>query len=76
MTQIYVYNIYDVSQVGLMRQGRLLAEASPTRLTQHFGIASLEDIFLKLCLQDGDLENKHLEKVGVSYIINKISKNI
>lgn len=41
------------TQVGLMRGGRLLAETSPMSLINHFKIPSLEDIFLKLCLEDG-----------------------
>jgi len=46
-----------------MRNGRLLAEKSPTELLEEHDIALLEDIVLKLCKNDsfGDHgENSHL----------------
>lgn len=35
-------------QIGLMRGGYFLAEESPDRLMQQFGVESLEEVFLKL----------------------------
>lgn len=49
-----------------MRSGRLLAETSPSSLIQHFALPSLEDIFLKLCLQDGDEDDPREAKVSIS----------
>lgn len=43
-----------------MRGGRLLAETSPMSLIEHFNIPSLEDIFLKLCLEDGGEDDLHV----------------
>ncbi|MPC97975.1 hypothetical protein E2C01_093322 [Portunus trituberculatus] len=43
-----------------MRGGRLLAETSPYSLIEHFGIPSLEDIFLKLCLENRSGEDELL----------------
>ena len=48
-----------------MREGRLLAETSPYSLIDHFAIPSLEDIFLKLCLEDGGGDELHHGKVCV-----------
>ncbi|KAB7506586.1 hypothetical protein Anas_04562, partial [Armadillidium nasatum] len=44
--------------VGLMRNGRLLEEASPQVLLDYYKFSSLESLFLKLCLEDGNTENK------------------
>lgn len=38
----------------MMRSGRLLAEESPKNLLRIYGIKSLEDVFLKLCMKDND----------------------
>lgn len=36
-----------------MRSGRLLAEDSPDKLLTHYNLSSLEDVFLKLCMNQG-----------------------
>lgn len=36
-----------------MRSGRLLAQESPDNLLRNYGIDSLEEVFLKLCMKDG-----------------------
>jgi hypothetical protein len=36
----------------MMRSGRLLVEESPANLLRDYGLSSLEDVFLKLCLKD------------------------
>ncbi|XP_042216216.1 ABC transporter G family member 20-like [Homarus americanus] len=58
ITTHYIEEARQADKVGLMRGGRLLAETSPSSLIHHFGIPSLEDIFLKLCLEDGAQENR------------------
>lgn len=35
----------------MMRSGRLLAEESPEKLLMDYGLPSLEDVFLKLCIK-------------------------
>lgn len=37
----------------MMRGGRLLVEDSPENLIRDYGLPSLEDVFLKVCLKDG-----------------------
>ncbi|XP_076032357.1 ABC-type transporter snustorr [Oratosquilla oratoria] len=59
ITTHYIEEARQADRVGLMRAGRLLAETSPKNLMAYYGINSLEDIFLKLCLQDGDEEDLH-----------------
>nr|XP_053640391.1 ABC transporter G family member 20-like [Cherax quadricarinatus] len=68
ITTHYIEEARQADRVGLMRAGRLLAETSPSSLLHHFGIPSLEDIFLKLCLQDGDEDNLHLGKHNKGFV--------
>jgi ABC-type multidrug transport system ATPase subunit len=39
-------------KIGMMRCGRLLVEDSPENLIRDYGLPSLEDVFLKVCLKD------------------------
>ncbi|XP_066951029.1 ABC transporter G family member 20-like isoform X1 [Macrobrachium rosenbergii] len=57
ITTHYIEEARQADKVGLMRGGRLLAETSPSSLIKHFNIPSLEDIFLKLCLQDSSADD-------------------
>ena len=41
-----------------MRKGRLLAEASPDNLMKYCKLDNLEDVFLKLCMREGDEDMK------------------
>ncbi len=43
-----------------MRSGRLLAEDLPQNLLKDYGLLSLENVFLKLCIKDG-IEKKRDE---------------
>lgn len=43
---------YFFLQVGLMREGRLLAEADPEYLIKTHNAVTLEDVFLKLCVKE------------------------
>lgn len=49
ITTHYIEEARSADRVGLMRQGRLLAQDSPDNLLQTFGLPSLEDVFLALC---------------------------
>lgn len=42
----------SANAVGLMRNGRILAEGPPDRLMEKFNQCSLEDVFLHLCMKD------------------------
>lgn len=46
-----------------MRNGRLLEEASPQLLLDYYKFSSLESLFLKLCLDDGNTENKQSQVI-------------
>ncbi len=41
-----------------MRCGRLLAEESPENLLKNYGLPTLEEVFLKLCMRDGSYKVK------------------
>lgn len=68
-------------QIGLMRNGRLLAENSPHNLLQMFNAPLLEDIILELCRRDHEQNKKKyahqiLEKKVSSYSIGNSKKII
>ena len=46
----YIEEATNAHKVGLMRNGRLLAEDKPDSLVNNFNEPSLESVFLKLCL--------------------------
>ena len=48
----YIEEARQANVVGLMRQGRLLAENSPDQLMVDHNLDTLEDVFLKLCMSD------------------------
>lgn len=49
ITTHYIEEARQADKVGLMRQGQLLAEASPKELLSKFNLPTLEDVFLVLC---------------------------
>ncbi|KAL1456862.1 hypothetical protein WDU94_001552 [Cyamophila willieti] len=52
ITTHYIEEAKQADAVGLMRNGALLAEDSPSYLLQYYNSSSLEDVFLYLCEQD------------------------
>ena len=44
----------------MMRSGHLLAEKSPHNLLTTYGLRSLEDVFLKLCVKEGSCRDTNL----------------
>lgn len=52
VTTHYIEEARQANVVGLMRNGRMLAQDSPDRLLEHYKCESLEDVFLKLCMAD------------------------
>ncbi len=48
----------------MMRSGRLLAQDSPANLLRNYRLKSLEDVFLKLCMKDGN--NKRSDSAATS----------
>ena len=56
VTTHYIEEARQANVVGLMRQGRLLAENSPDQLMADHNFDTLEDVFLKLCMSDMSLK--------------------
>lgn len=52
ITTHYIEEARLANVVGLMRNGRILAEASPDELMHEHQKSNLEDVFLKLCVTD------------------------
>ncbi|VDI71215.1 Hypothetical predicted protein [Mytilus galloprovincialis] len=52
ITTHYIEEARQANMVGLMRNGKLLAEDNPQKLVDAFKINSLETVFLKLCHDD------------------------
>uniref|UniRef100_A0A6G1SPG5 ABC transporter G family member 20 n=1 Tax=Aceria tosichella TaxID=561515 RepID=A0A6G1SPG5_9ACAR len=54
ITTHYIEEARQANIVGLMRQGRMLAEDHPAELLRRHHQATLEDVFLKLCLANDE----------------------
>lgn len=71
ITTHYIEECRQAHRIGLMREGRLLAEESPAKLLTVFGTDSLEAVFLTLSKrqEEGKLEEiEHLVDDNVSAI--------
>ncbi|XP_078325749.1 ABC transporter G family member 23-like isoform X2 [Crassostrea virginica] len=62
ITTHYIEEARQADKVGLMRNGRLLAEDSPNTLMNLYKEDSLETIFLKLCHADQNTLNMNLKE--------------
>uniref|UniRef100_T1J7I5 ABC transporter domain-containing protein n=1 Tax=Strigamia maritima TaxID=126957 RepID=T1J7I5_STRMM len=49
LTTHYIEEVRQADMVGMMRDGRILAEDTPNNLLLKFESANLEDVFVKLC---------------------------
>jgi ABC-type multidrug transport system ATPase subunit len=49
ITTHYIDEARQAGAVGFMRHGKIIAEGSPARLLEQYRVASLEDVFLRLC---------------------------
>eukprot|EP00118_Oscarella_pearsei_P017298 m.170566 g.170566 ORF g.170566 m.170566 type:complete len:414 (+) comp39044_c0_seq2:14-1255(+) len=66
ITTHYIEEARQADMVGLMRDGKILAEAEPNFLMQEHGFSNLEDVFLKLCKsKEGEEEEEEEEQVSV-----------
>ncbi len=54
ITTHYIEEARKADRVGLIRNGKILAEHSPEYLLQINNESSLENVFLKLCIKDQD----------------------
>ncbi len=52
ITTHYIEEARQANYVGLMRHGQLLAEDSPNQLLTIYGLNTLEEVFLKLCVKE------------------------
>ena len=52
LTTHYIDEASKADRVGLMRDGRLLAEAAPKELMDKHQTTSLEEVFLSLCKRE------------------------
>jgi len=57
-------------QIGLMRSGRLLAEASPSTLLSTYNSHSLEDVFLLLSRIENDTRGRPSEIAGYVSVVS------
>lgn len=57
ITTHYIEEARQANMVGLMRNGHLLAEETPSRLMSSYQMTSLEAVFLKLCQTDQTIIN-------------------
>ena len=51
-----------ISCTTYSRLGKLLAEGTPNDLIEEYEKPALEDVFLHLCMQDGDLETTRVRE--------------
>lgn len=60
LTTHYVDEAKGSNMVGMMRDGRLIAEENPVSLMTHFDVTSLEDVFFQLSKeQDSKASNSN-----------------
>nr|CAI5851258.1 unnamed protein product [Callosobruchus analis] len=63
ITTHYIEEAKQAHTIGLMRDGKLLAEDSPSQLLSTYGCANLEDVFLKLARQQKESKQDELKTV-------------
>ena len=51
ITTHYIEEARDANMVGIMRNGRLLAQEPPTMLMERHQAQTLEKVFLRLCIE-------------------------
>lgn len=75
ITTHYIEEARSADRVGLMRQGRLLAEDSPQNLLTAFNLLSLEDVFLALCTKIESHEHRQVLQQCLKGMMTPESKN-
>ena len=72
ITTHYIEEARAARTVGMMRSGRMLCESSPDGLMDHFKMATLESVFLRLCEMDSELNgagtpNRSIKKLNIDF---------
>ncbi|GAB6022188.1 hypothetical protein CHUAL_006323 [Chamberlinius hualienensis] len=62
ITTHYIEEARMAHNVGLLLNGKLLAEAPPEKLIESYSCATLEEVFLKLCVQTDSEEAENSEQ--------------
>ncbi|XP_059488543.1 ABC transporter G family member 20 isoform X1 [Neocloeon triangulifer] len=75
ITTHYIEEARQAHTIGLMRNGRLLAEESPHVLLSMYGCPTLEEVFLKLSRKQGTSSSANLAELNVSNNISLASLN-
>ncbi|XP_045475533.1 ABC transporter G family member 20-like [Harmonia axyridis] len=70
ITTHYIEESRRSDYIGLMRGGRLLAEAPPDTLLRMFRTETLEDVFLDLCLKQDKMSNSSSSTVSLNNFSN------
>lgn len=72
----YIEEAVNANRVGLMRNGRLLAENNPKVLMRKFNENNLENVFLKLCLlEDKNFYDNKDERYESDINVNIVKNN-
>lgn len=72
----YIEEAVNANRVGLMRNGRLLAENNPKVLMRKFNENNLENVFLKLCLlEDKNFYDNKNERYESDINVNIVKNN-
>lgn len=75
ITTHYIEEAKQADQVGLMRNGILLAEDSPLNVMNRLNVDNLEEAFLRLCLRKGISDEVEQETDDIIIENNKNNNN-
>nr|UOU03363.1 ATP-binding cassette subfamily H-like 1 [Brachionus rubens] len=73
ITTHYIEEARKADRVGLIRNGRILAENSPDYLLTTYNESSLENVFLKLCIKDNITTPSSAQPIGLN---NPLYENV
>ncbi|XP_054152932.1 ABC transporter G family member 20-like [Oppia nitens] len=77
ITTHYIEEARRAHMISLMRSGKILVEHSPKHLLNHFGISTLEQVFLKMCTNTNNSNDDGIQ-LPQSYLItrNKMTNTV
>ncbi|XP_076266668.1 ABC transporter G family member 23-like [Rhynchophorus ferrugineus] len=67
ITTHYIEECKDADKIGLMRNGKLLAEESPAKLLTHYHTDTLEEVFLELSKAQEEYNRTHIDTDAAKY---------